>query len=415
MPSQGGDAFPLSYGDFDNVAPRWSPDGKLIAFISNRGGNTSLWTQEIPGGAQTPLVPKERHYLKPVGRLRITVLDPAGHLTPARVFVTGEDGRAYAPDDAWMRADDSFVRAERPFEAHYFHTAGNVELTLPAGNAEVEVMKGFEYGFERKSLSVTAGQQSTLTVRLQPLNLPTGTRTRWVSGDVHVHMNYGGAYRDTPERLVAQAAAENLSIVEDLVVATDTPGFHREPMQGKELGHRASEHVHISLKNCRVHKSALLGAPGEGFKVAMSALDRGRLGVAAGALGIAQACLDACIDYTKQRHQFGQRIADFQMIQASLANMAADVEAARLLVYRAAWLKDQGLPTTRATSIAKLFATEAAMKAASEAVLMHGNRGYSNEYPVERYYRDIKGLQIYEGTSHIQRIIIARELVGRSR
>ena len=101
------------------------------------------------------------------------------------------------------------------------------------------------------------------------------------------------------------------------------------------------------------------------------------------------------------------------MIQATLANMAADVEAARLLVYRAAWLKDQGQPATQATSIAKLFATEAAMRAASEAVLLHGNRGYSNEYPVERHYRDIKGLQIYEGTSHIQRIIIARELLGR--
>ena len=101
------------------------------------------------------------------------------------------------------------------------------------------------------------------------------------------------------------------------------------------------------------------------------------------------------------------------MIQATLANIAADVEAARLLVYRAAWLKDQGQPATQATSIAKLFATEAAMRAASEAVLLHGNRGYSNEYPVERHYRDIKGLQIYEGTSHIQRIIIARELLGR--
>jgi alkylation response protein AidB-like acyl-CoA dehydrogenase len=199
------------------------------------------------------------------------------------------------------------------------------------------------------------------------------------------------------------------------LVPTDTPGFHREPMPGKELGHRASEHVHITLKECRVHKSTLLGAPGEGFKVAMSALDRGRLGVAAGALGIAQACLDACIEYTTQRRQFGQRIADFQQIQATLANMAADVEAARLLVYRAAWMKDQGLPATKATSIAKLFATEAAMKAASEAVLMHGNRGYSNEYPVERFYRDIKGLQIYEGTSQIQRIIIARELVGRNK
>ncbi len=228
----------------------------------------------------------------------------------------------------------------------------------------------------------------------------------WITNGTSAHIAIVFASRDLSARHKGICA---------FLVATDAPGFHREPMPGKELGHRASEHVHIILKNCRVLKSTLLGAPGEGFKVAMSALDRGRLGVAAGALGIAQACLDACIDYTKQRHQFGQRIADFQMIQASLANMAADVEAARLLVYRAAWLKDQGLPTTKATSIAKLFATEAAMKAASEAVLMHGNRGYSNEYPVERYYRDIKGLQIYEGTSQIQRIIIARELVGRSR
>ncbi len=197
------------------------------------------------------------------------------------------------------------------------------------------------------------------------------------------------------------------------IVEPDTLGFHREPMPGKELGHRASEHAYIRLKECRVPRSALLGAPGEGFKVAMSALDRGRLGVAAGAVGVAQACLDACIAYATQRRQFGQRIANFEMIQATLADMAADVEAARLLVYRAAWVKDQGLPATKATSIAKLFATEAALKAASEAVLLHGNRGYSNEYPVERYYRDIKGLQIYEGTSHIQRIIIARELVGR--
>lgn len=197
------------------------------------------------------------------------------------------------------------------------------------------------------------------------------------------------------------------------VVETSTPGFHREKMPGKELGHRASDHAHIVLDGCRVPKSALLGAPGEGFKVAMSALDHGRLGVGAGAVGVAQACLDACVAFTRSRRQFGQRLADFEMIQAHLADMAADVEAARLLVYRAAWLKDQGLPTTRATSIAKLFATEAAARAAGDAVLIHGGRGYSNEYPVERFHRDIKGLQIYEGTSHIQRLIIARDLVGR--
>ncbi|HYK48571.1 MAG TPA: CehA/McbA family metallohydrolase, partial [Terriglobales bacterium] len=218
MPAQGGDAFPLSYGDFDNVAPRWSPDGKRIAFISNRGGNTSLWTREIPGGAQIELAPKARHYLNPVGKLSIAVVDATGRPTSARIFVTGEDGLAHAPDDAWMQADDNFVRSERRFEAHYFHTTGNAELTLPAGRVDVEVMKGFEYRFERKNLTITAGQQSSLTIRLQPLNLPKDVASHWVSGDVHVHMNYGGAYRNTPAHLVAQAAAENLQIVEDLVV-----------------------------------------------------------------------------------------------------------------------------------------------------------------------------------------------------
>jgi alkylation response protein AidB-like acyl-CoA dehydrogenase len=197
------------------------------------------------------------------------------------------------------------------------------------------------------------------------------------------------------------------------LVETDTPGLRREPIEGQELGHRASDHARIIFEECRVPKDALLGELGQGFKVAMSALDHGRLGVAAGALGVAQACLDACVDFARTRRQFGRRIADFEMIQANLADMAADVEAARLLVYRAAWMKQQGLPTTRETSIAKLFATEVAVKAASDAVLIHGGRGYSNLYPVERYYRDIKGLQIYEGTSHIQRIVIARELVGR--
>jgi alkylation response protein AidB-like acyl-CoA dehydrogenase len=197
------------------------------------------------------------------------------------------------------------------------------------------------------------------------------------------------------------------------LVPTGTPGFRREKMEGRELGHRAADHAHLHLEDLRVPQTALLGGHGEGFKVAMSALDHGRLGVAAGALGVAQACLEASVAFAQTRRQFGQRIGNFEMIQSTLADMAAGVEAARLLVYRAAWLKDQGVKATRETSIAKLFATEVAVRAASEAVLLHGGRGYSNEYPVERYYRDIKGLQIYEGTSHIQRIVIARELLGR--
>jgi TolB protein len=218
MPAAGGDPFPLSYGDFDSVGPRWAPDGTRIAFISNRGGNTSLWTQEIPGGAQSQIVPRDMHYLRPMGRLTIQVLDSSGRPTAARIFVTGEDDRAYAPDDAWMYADDSFVRSERPFEAHYFHTSGEAELTVPAGRADVEVMKGFENRVEKKSVQVVADQIMKITVQLRPLSLPRQAHSDWLSGDVHVHMNYGGTYRNTPTNLVSQAAAENLSIVEDLIV-----------------------------------------------------------------------------------------------------------------------------------------------------------------------------------------------------
>ena len=218
LPSQGGDAFPISYGDFDNTNPRWSPDGKKIAFISNRTGNPSLWTQQIPGGPQVRIVAKEKRYLKPMGRLTITVLGPSRHPVPARIFLTGEDGRAYAPDDAWMHAEDNFVRSERPFESHYFHTKGVAELTLPAGRVDVEVVKGLEYRVEKQSVQIAASQHEKLTVRLKPLDIPEDPHSQWASGDLHVHMNYGGAYRNTPANLVAQETAENLSLIEDLIV-----------------------------------------------------------------------------------------------------------------------------------------------------------------------------------------------------
>ncbi|MGA8151189.1 MAG: CehA/McbA family metallohydrolase [Terriglobales bacterium] len=218
IPSRGGDAFPLSYGDFENTDPRWSPDGAEIAFISNRSGNTSLWMQDALGGAQRQMVAKEKNYSKPMGHLSITVLDPSGKPTPARIFATGEDGRTYAPDDAWMHAEDDFVRSERRFESHYFHTAGIAKLTVPVGTVEVEVMKGFEYRVEKKSVHIAAGQQASLSVRLQPLILPEDPDSQWASADLHVHMNYGGAYRNTPKHLVLQETAENLSLIEDLIV-----------------------------------------------------------------------------------------------------------------------------------------------------------------------------------------------------
>ncbi len=199
------------------------------------------------------------------------------------------------------------------------------------------------------------------------------------------------------------------------LVPADTAGLDRSTMPGRELGHRASDHAILEFRDCRVPRSAVLGDVGSGFAVAMGALDHGRLGVAAGAVGILQGCLDACLDFVGKRRQFGRRLGDFEMVQAEIAEMHADLWAARFLTYWAAAIQDRGGKATLATSTAKLFAVNAAVKAANQAVLLHGGRGYSSEYPVERFLRDAKGLEIYEGTAHIQRIIIARELIGRDK
>ena len=216
IPANGGDAFPISYGNYDNTNPRWSPDGARIAFISNRSGNTSLWIQDAIGGAQHQLVPQQKRYLHPMGHLTITVLDASGRQTPARFSVTGEDSRAYAPDDAWMHAEDNFDRSERPFESHYFHSPGNSNLTVPTGRIEIEVTKGFEYSIARQTVS--CAPDAHVTIHLKRLKIPHAPNTQLAGADLHVHMNYGGAYHNTPAHLLADAAAENLFLVANLVV-----------------------------------------------------------------------------------------------------------------------------------------------------------------------------------------------------
>lgn len=195
------------------------------------------------------------------------------------------------------------------------------------------------------------------------------------------------------------------------LIEKGTPGFSTRKITGK-LGLRASDTGELIFEDCTVPDESLLGPVGQGFKVAMAALDNGRYSVAAGCVGIIQACVDACTSYAKQRRQFGRPIASFQLVQDMIARMVVDLEAARLLVYRAGHLKNQSRPNTMETSIAKYFASEAAVRAATDAVQVFGGYGYSNEAPVERYYRDAKVATIYEGTSQIQKLLIGAHVLG---
>jgi alkylation response protein AidB-like acyl-CoA dehydrogenase len=197
------------------------------------------------------------------------------------------------------------------------------------------------------------------------------------------------------------------------VVPTESPGFQATPLKGK-LGLRAQDTGELRLDAVEVPDSARLGDEGSGFKVAMSALDNGRISLAAGCVGLAQGALDACVAYTKGRTQFGRPVASFQLVQEQLAGMAVETEAARLLTWRAAALSDAGRPHTLESSYAKLYASEAAVRAANAAVQVHGGYGYVDEYPVGKYLRDARVTTLYEGTSEVQKLIIGRALTGES-
>jgi butyryl-CoA dehydrogenase len=197
------------------------------------------------------------------------------------------------------------------------------------------------------------------------------------------------------------------------LVPTDADGFSSQEIHGK-LGLKGSDTAELSLDGVEVGENALMGEIGDGFKIAMSALDSGRYSVAAGCVGICQASLDASIAYAKERMQFDRPIASFQLVQEMIADMVVQTEAARGLVWRAGWLKDQGRPTTTETSIAKLYATEAAVDCANKAIQVHGGSGYVDDYPVERYLRDARVTTLYEGTSQIQKLIIGRAVTGEN-
>jgi alkylation response protein AidB-like acyl-CoA dehydrogenase len=246
-----------------------------------------------------------------------------------------------------------------------------------------------------------------------------GTRTTAVRDGSHWVLNgsktftTNGHYADV---CVAMAVTDKSKVshgISAFVVEKGTPGFRPGKKENK-LGMRASDTSEIIFTDCRIPAENLLGPEGEGFISSLKILDGGRISIAALALGMAQGALEAATRYAKQRKQFGQAISEFQAIQFKLADMATEVEAARLLVYQAAWLADQKtVRFTRESSMAKLFASEVAVRVANECVQIHGGYGFIKDYPAEKYYRDVKLCTIGEGTSEIQKLVIARQLLGR--
>lgn len=206
-----------------------------------------------------------------------------------------------------------------------------------------------------------------------------------------------------------EAGRKGISVV---IVERGTPGFKSGDLENL-MGMRANPVASIRLTDCRVPKENLLGKEGMGLKIGLAALDVGRIGIAAQAVGIAQAALEASVHYANQRHQFGTAIANHQAIQFMIADMATEVEASRLLVQKAAELRDQNKPFSQESAMAKLYATETSSRVTDKAIQIHGGYGYSKSYPVERYYRDARITRIYEGTAEIHRMVIAKGVLGQ--
>ncbi|MBE9593014.1 MAG: acyl-CoA dehydrogenase [Proteobacteria bacterium] len=227
-----------------------------------------------------------------------------------------------------------------------------------------------------------------------------GTKA-WITSGKNADVVVATAYTDKGKRHRG---------ISSFVLEKGMPGFIVGPEEDK-MGQRASDCTSLIFEDCRVPAENLLGEEGQGFIIAMTALDEGRIGIASLSVGLSQACLDAAVTYAKERVQFGSPLSKFQGIRWMIADMAVQIEASRLLTFNAASMKDRGEKFTREASMAKLFASETANRSAYQALQIHGGYGYSKEYPVERYYRDARVLTIYEGTSEVQRIVVANNTI----
>jgi alkylation response protein AidB-like acyl-CoA dehydrogenase len=259
------------------------------------------------------------------------------------------------------------------------------------------------WGLTEPSSGSDAGSARMTAVRKGNTWVLNGTKTFCTNGH----------YADAIVVLAVTDRAAHTHGLSAFIVDKDTKGFRPGKKENK-LGLRASDTSELIFTDCKVPAENMLGAEGEGFIGSLKILDGGRISIAALGLGMAQGALDAAIKYSKQRKQFGQTISEFQAIQFKLADMATQVEAARLLVYQAAWLADRkDVRFTRESSMAKLFSSEVAVRVANECVQIHGGYGFIKDYPAEKFYRDVKLCTIGEGTSEIQKLVIARQLLGK--
>lgn len=280
---------------------------------------------------------------------------------------------------------------------HQFGSEGQKQKYLPK-LATAEYIGA--WGLTEPNTGSDSGNMKTIAEKDGDYYIINGAKnfiTHGISGNVAVVIVRTGEARDSHGMTA-------------FIIEKGTPGFAGGRKENK-LGMRASETAELIFEDCRVHKDNIIGNPGEGFIQAMQVLDGGRISIAALGLGIAQGAFEAALQYSKERHQFNQPIAKFQGISFKLADMATKIEAAKLLVYQAAHLKNKNKPVSKESAMAKLYASEIAVEVANEAVQIFGGYGFTKDYPVEKYYRDVKLCTIGEGTSEIQKLVISRALL----
>jgi short-chain 2-methylacyl-CoA dehydrogenase len=366
----------------------------------------ALFRDTVRGFAEGRIGP-QAHRLDSEGVFPVELVGEAAELgllgipLPEQWGGAGSDTLAYAiAIEELARVDSSFaitVAAHTSLGTMPIHLFGNDDQKARWLPDLASGRRLASFGLTEAGAGSDAGASRT-TARLEG--------DEWVIDGAKMFITNAGTPISALVTLTARTGDDEIS---NIVVENGTPGYAQSPPL-KKMGWRSSDTRELTFEGCRVPERNLLGPRGNGFRQFLEILDGGRIGVAALGLGMAQGAFELGLQYAKQREQFGRPIGRFQAVQFKLADMATEIEAARGLVYKAAWLKDQGRPFAQQAAIAKLYTGELARRACNESLQIHGGYGFMDEYPISRFYRDAKVLEIGEGTNEIQRLVIARGL-----